>query len=1714
MTTRTLRLESVLAASVLGTLALAFIGCSGSKSDSGDAVAAAQRKEPAPVSASGPAQLAAAPILSAAGTRPAAVNRPDVEPPPVAPRADAVRVPSQQLASDAKAGEPGSREREWAKSVPRVSDKDKTEDIEARYDSEWRRYSYPTGRIPAGSWRLRAMEHVAKYVPEGVPDGVGTLPRGGAGTNAPVLPTANWTSFGPSPLDATGTTNNAYQYGDVVGRINALAFQPGSSTIAYAGAPVGGLWKTTNCCSASTTWSSLWHDETFPNNSVGAIAIDDVDTNVIYAGTGDSEVPAFDMFGDGIYKSTDGGATWNQYGANVMSPYTSPGAPGASCCSLAPDQNINNIVIDPRNHNTIVAGASYGVFISYDAGLTWTQYDVVDRNSATYNTSAQRVTSILMDGNTNPSTIYVALGYPYTSTRRANLIGGANGVYKAQVPSSGAPTFTLLSSGFPAGTANGTVSSNVGRIELAWNAAHTHIYAHVAHYANVGQTLGIYHLNVALSTWNLLTGTAETSWTTCGTGGNESDQAWYDLTLDMDPLSDTTLYSGRTNLWKITLNSATSPTSATLTDLSGVYSQSCSQYGTLHPDQHSFAFQPTSNPTKFLVGNDGGVYYGTGAAGGFTRTMSGIVAIQFYAGQLGRDFANVSGSTTQWAFGGMQDNGNASWDSSQTDFRWIGRSVGGDGFFTAFDPIAGTRTAGRWITSYANGALSCSGTGAANAFSACSPNYAASDRPDWSTPFIMDQWNCATTSCGNVVLGTNFAWASVNGGSTWTKVTTTDLTKGGNADAISINVAHKNPGSVIIGTNDGNVQWSNNVFTGANCTAAAADGGTFACTVNGSSTWVNLTGGNLVLPNRAIGGVVFDPNSNTTFYAAIAGFGVNTPSQPGHVYMGSCSASPCTTGNVTWTNKSGNLPDVPVEAIQVNPNLPNQVFIGTNLGFYYTNDITAVAPVWNRYQTGMPNTRITHLAVDRGVSATPRASTTLSAWTYGHGMFVTQIGLPTCDKPAAPTNLVATAPSNNRITLNWTASAGSPAATSYKIYRIQSPTACPVNGYSYLATVAAPTTTYNDDGVSGGSTYSYRIVAVESSGCVSVESACASAVATGSCTLPPTSPSNVTLTAPQSSSCVLNLSWSASTSRCGGSVTYNIYRSTTTPVSPVAGNRIASGLSTTTYSDTALLPGTYYYLVRAYDSATAAEDAGTTEVSGASAGTTATTTLYSETFDSLADGNMAGFTLSGTTGTSWRGVMTCSPNQSASKIFRFGGATCTGTYASNLNGRASINGAAGFAIPAGKTGVRLEFYHRWLFEAGWDGGSLEIMRQGDGSWTYVPASAIVSGTTSYTGNANGRQVFTGTANNTQMYLTQVDLDAVCNSIAGNTGGCAGKTIFVAFNTFTDGTTNDDGWFIDNVKLTYDTVTPCTSACTAPTAATIAVAATASQQVTVSLSAPGNGATYNLYRAANDPTCPAGGTAIATGLTAASFPYVDNGRTGGVSYTYSIESVASNPACKTSGNCATAIAWGDCTTPPTFAGLPAGGATASAGTTCGVDLSWVAATSGCAGHGVTYSIYRDTSSGFTPGLSNRIDTGVVGTTYTDTAALLPSTAYYYVVRAADAASGVEETNTTRRSATTGASCSSAPVQVQAFTIRSTGDATNGTNLLEWLNPAIVAAGSTITINYRTDTYPTAANDPSAVVILRNRAVTANAADSFTHTPLVLGTTYYYAIWVRY
>ena len=86
-------------------------------------------------------------------------------------------------------------------------------------------------------------------------------------------------------------------------------------------------------------------------------------------------------------------------------------------------------------------------------------------------------------------------------------------------------------------------------------------------------------------------------------------------------------------------------------------------------------------------------------------------------------------------------------------------------------------------------------------------------------------------------------------------------------------------------------------------------------------------------------------------YAAVGGFNANTPTTPGHVFQVTCGA---TCASFTWLDKTGNLPDIPVDSIINNPNYPQQVFAGTDFGLYFTNDITAASPVWYRFKNGLP----------------------------------------------------------------------------------------------------------------------------------------------------------------------------------------------------------------------------------------------------------------------------------------------------------------------------------------------------------------------------------------------------------------------------------------------------------------------------------------------------------------------------------------------------------------------------------------------------------------------------------------------------------------------------------------------------------------------------------------------------------------------------------------
>lgn len=297
---------------------------------------------------------------------------------------------------------------------------------------------------------------------------------------------------------------------------------------------------------------------------------------------------------------------------------------------------------------------------------------------------------------------------------------------------------------------------------------------------------------------------------------------------------------------------------------------------------------------------------------------------------------------------------------------------------------------------------------------------------------------------------------------------------------------------------------------------------------------------------------------------------------------------------------------------------------------------------------------------------------------------------------------------------------------------------------------------------------------------------------------PPAAPTGLTATAVSSSQ--INLSWNA----VSGAIEYDVYRSTTSggPYSQI------TTVSTTSFQNTGLSPSTtYYYVVKAFDgtceSGFSNQASATTQGGG---GGCTTQTLYSNGFETgsgLAGWSTGTFVAGGST-VDWRGIQTCTAHL-GTRIFRFGGTTCTANYGNGRFTFAQPNGAGGIAVPVGATTARLNFWHRRRFESGFDGGTLTVSVNGS-NYFYVPSSAILSGgyngTTSTScppAGAGGVSVYTGVSSS--FTNTVVDLDAACNAATGGATGCAGLSVRIGFTSITDCTVTDDGWFLDDVAVT-------------------------------------------------------------------------------------------------------------------------------------------------------------------------------------------------------------------------------------------------------------------------------------------------------------------------
>lgn len=250
----------------------------------------------------------------------------------------------------------------------------------------------------------------------------------------------------------------------VGGRVNGFAVDPNDRAKYFIAVASGGVWKTVN---AGTTWTPVF--DNYGSFSIGAIALDQKDTSIVWVGTGEHNSQRSVGYGDGLYKSEDGGRSFRKVG-------------------LDKSEHIGKIAIDPRDGKTVYvaaqgplwsAGGDRGLYKTTDGGKTWKAVLSISENTG--------VTDVVIDPS-NPDIVYAA-----SWQRRRHFYTLINGGPESAIHKStdGGATWTKLRGGLPAG--------DLGRIGLAISPADNNVVYATVEAAGTGS--GIFRSGDKGATW-------------------------------------------------------------------------------------------------------------------------------------------------------------------------------------------------------------------------------------------------------------------------------------------------------------------------------------------------------------------------------------------------------------------------------------------------------------------------------------------------------------------------------------------------------------------------------------------------------------------------------------------------------------------------------------------------------------------------------------------------------------------------------------------------------------------------------------------------------------------------------------------------------------------------------------------------------------------------------------------------------------------------------------------------------------------------------------------------------------------------------------------------------------------------------------------------------------------------------------------------------------
>jgi len=714
------------------------------------------------------------------------------------------------------------------------------------------------------------------------------------------------------------------------GRIVDLAVVEGDPNVFYVASATGGLWKTGN---NGITFTPLFTGE--PVHSIGAVAVHPVDTSVVWLGSGERASRQSSSWGDGVYRSTDGGLTWTNVG-------------------LTDTRHIGRIALHPTNPEIVYVAAlghlwgpndERGLYRSTDGGGQWERILQVDEDTG--------VVDVALDP-WNPDIVYAA---SYQRRRRPfGFHGGGPGsaLWKS---TDGGESWTRLNDLAPG---NGLPEGEVGRIGISiYRSDPRIVYVSVeqglrynASTAYEERAAGIYRSEDRGESW-----THMSDW---------NPRPMYASQILVDPSDDQRIYMVNSFSWS---------------DDGGRTFTVPRQ--TLHGDDRLVWVDPDDS-RHVMKADDGGLGIS------YDRGLSWLYITHLPVSQFYR--VTVDNRTPYWVYGGLQDNG--SWAGPSATYRsegilnhdWM-KWGGGDGFLNLVD-TTDDRTL--YVESQYLGLDRVDvETAQRQAIRPGDPTGAISDRRNWNTwgdpeaseerlgnamapanwdaPFLISPHDPNT-----IYAGTNILWRSTDQGRSWTDLG--DLTTG--VDRSTLAIMTEEPTARTLSLDDGIPYWPTLTAIAESplevgLLYVGTDDGNVQVSRDGGRSWEEVSDRMPGLPEAAwINGIEVSRFAPGRAYVTANNY--RHDDNRNYLYRSEDFGR-------TWEDLTSDLPTHRVlRTLREDPRNPRILYLGSEFGLFYSMD---GGGHWVEMKAGLPTAAFNDLVIH------PRDND-LILGTHGRGIWI------------------------------------------------------------------------------------------------------------------------------------------------------------------------------------------------------------------------------------------------------------------------------------------------------------------------------------------------------------------------------------------------------------------------------------------------------------------------------------------------------------------------------------------------------------------------------------------------------------------------------------------------------------------------------------------------------------------------------------------------------